>query len=214
MAAKIGKAKKQKRAVKKEVEIPVRVVGKNSAKNFFGSDENRCLSGSSQNVRLAVNDEGGLPHLETDFFLNNNKKLPAAASEPEKKQNLNPPLEEKKSKILKQFEDKEVKHSLPPFLKEKILWASVAILASLVFFVWLAIIKINFSLRLNNFFDAKNTGSELQDLRGEWSNLREQWSNLENIVEQKTAASANQQIINKLKEKILVEEIKNKVEQQ
>jgi hypothetical protein len=210
---KVKKVAHRKKIPKKEIEIPVRVVGRAQAQNilnssgddYFGSQEQRFPPKEDLPlVKKIVKDEDGLPFLKTNFSPNHG--LPAGVRGEGSK--------ESKPEILSRIRERKVRQPLSQDQKEKIMWVSVVLVVSLIFFVWFAIIKSNFSFDfgVKNPFAAGSVGSvesSLQNFRDDWSTLQEQWSSLENAAEERGAASANQQVINKLKEKILVEELKN-----
>jgi len=215
MAVKIRKEKKQKRAAKKEVEIPVLVVKKAKEKDILSLSESNSFVRSSQKLEF-VNGKDNLPYLKADFF--SDKNLLATESnlkKQTKKQNFSQNIDEKKTGVSVRLKEKELKHILSSVQKEKIMWVSVALLVFAIFFVWLAIVRMNFfvDFGVDNFFNTKNANSDLQNLREEWSKLREQWEYFPNIDKRKLDANVDQQMIDKLKEKILLEGIKNKIEE-
>lgn len=177
---------------------------------------------------------------EQNLPVKNQKKEPAAAADVAKnvsvaaagqkfaaeKKPARPPTKIKKEKAAKKFlsakngRKKEKRQNIFAELSEKskmrVLWTSVAIIVCLIFFVWLSFLKENFSFNFNsknsqNLSITNDAGNALGDLKNQWNNLRSGWSDFGNVLKQRTSAGASQEVVDKLKEKVLVEEMRDKI---
>lgn len=93
-----------------------------------------------------------------------------------------------------------------PRRKEAVMTVSVVLIASLIFFVWLVILRNNlsFSLGPQNPLSLGGNDQTLNNLQDNWDDIRAEWSNLESATKQRQEAeNVNQEVVNKLKEKIL-----------
>lgn len=104
---------------------------------------------------------------------------------------------------------------LMPLGKRKmIMWVGVFAAVSLVFFIWFSVFKNNFSFNFgssNPFVWEKGENDSFNGLGDSLDDLRSQWAEVRDLLEEKAANAANQEVVNKLKEKVLVEEMKNKL---
>lgn len=220
MASKVKENKKinKKRSPKKEVEIPVFVISKRErtailAKNFSGIKEQP----DAENFWIAK-DKDNLPVLERKVSNLNceaegktgEEKIGNAWQEIKKQahqKNLTVSSAEKKS-------EKKGKGAAPLSERHKktILWVGVTVIASLIFFIWIYNIRNSFS----GIFDSASytfsrSGGVLEEVNNSLSQFENQLSNLQNNLKDQSTAGADQSVVDQLKEKILVEELKNKL---
>lgn len=192
----------KKKRIQKEIEIPVHVVKKIEEKD----DLNPQLK--------IIRDKDDLPHLETSFKVHQNSPAVEEGAKQEAEQAEKQRNEKKEKEIMESNQVENLNWSFSASQKKKILWVSVLLISGIIFFIWLTFFKNNFSFSFgrSNFFALSKETDNLQSLHDEWETLRDQWVNFQNALEQQKAAeSASQQVINKLQEKILVEEMEKKV---
>jgi len=222
----------RRKTFKKEFEIPIYIINKKEGNAAPASPE---LEGTDQekfqsNELKIVEDENALPVLETvgsnahgDSLLAKEKFSDiqsVRAEDSEESAGLKDDFfggDRADKAVVKKTDRTRIKGKIftpPEGKREKIMWVSVFLIAGLIFFIWLWVLKENFSFSFGpqNPFTTQGEDNNLNDLKNRWDTLRNQWSNFNNSLEQKAAASANQQLVDKLKERILVEELKNKMQ--
>lgn len=213
MAAKIKKNKKGFRTArpsKKEIEIPVHVI---KQAQQMPDISNSFLQNNIDDFekKSKTFGEAGVPFFYQGSFSLNQHSL---SEEKLKMERQSTP--KSKFEMLTQMETRKKRFFISQSQKEKIMWISVALITGIIFFIWFLTIKSHFSsfrLGQSSFFVLQSTEGTSKNLYEEWDNLRNQWTGFQNALKlQSTAVSANQQVINKLKEKILTEELKNQLE--
>jgi hypothetical protein len=215
MALKLKENKKvgRKKSPKKEVEIPVFVISKKETvgfkKHFSEFEELR----EADNFRIA-RDKDDLPVLEKLVSVSD-----SGAEEKTHGENIQDEWKEiknqthQKSLSVSTAEKKE-KRSAPLSEKNKraILWVSVTVIACLVFFVWLYNLKNSFSGIFGSAsYTFSRSAGALQEVSSSFGQFQNQLSNLKNAVENQSAAGTDQGVVDQIKEKILVEELKDKL---
>jgi hypothetical protein len=97
--------------------------------------------------------------------------------------------------------------------KKTVMWASVAAVTAVIFFVWLSVVGRNLSLNFgSNSYTYLRDSVNSQGLGKSFGNLQNQWTELGEYLKSQPAAASEEQTLGKLKEKILIEEMKNKIE--
>lgn len=229
MVSKIKKKSARKRVSpkKKEVEIPVLVVRKKENKavgaavvqeNYFPAEER-----IPEKYQILKNDND-LPVFEKNNFVSEESVMAdlSTASEEEemaravKRIREGVRAEKVKSEDAPAGEKAEKKSGWSLAKRKIIMWASVAGIAFAVFVIWASVIKNNFSFdwgakSYTVFREASGNWQETETLLDELSQER---VDIEKAMNQgQTAESGSNEVVDKLKEKILVDELKNKLEE-
>lgn len=225
----VRKYKKKKIAsAKKEVDIPIIVINKSESKREVTpvKEEMKSQAGDFKIIK----DEDDLPVFQnkiynapskavsSDNFLedkkfegqqeqknvsakNSGEKGKMVNASPEKEQKSAPARREKKVKVAGLLDD--------PKRKETVLIASVVLIASLIFFVWLAILKNNLSFNLESQgpISLEKAGTVVDSFRESWEKINTGWAEIQSDLEEKQKAEdLNQEVVDKLKEKISTNE--------
>lgn len=206
--AKSEKKISRRRTVKREVDIPVFVVGGKKSRDAV-HEEQSARSFSGEGLKI-VRGEDDLPVVEHSAFVPREEEMADNLKKIKKQfhseESLNP-VPAKRSTVLK--------HSAPlsEGRKKAIMFVSVVVLASAIFFIWLIGLKNNFSgmLGLASYTFSRNAGGVLEEAGAGIDKLGDGLSNLEDALIRETSESADREVVDKLKEKILVEELKNKL---
>lgn len=190
-----------KRGSKKEFEIPVFVI-QNKQKSGADSSEvmekikYESLSQIDNDLRV-VQDAEDLPILEDSNFSDFKDSGFLETKD-----------------LMEKAEIEEKISASPPEKRKTIMWFSVAVIAGLIFFIWLVVFVKNFSFSFGpqNPFTLQEGEDSWEKFKSDWGNLRSQWLSFDEILEQKRVGEASQQVIEKMKEKIFLEKFKNKLE--
>lgn len=194
----------RRRSLKKEVEIPVYVVSRRK-KEKPAPVVAQAAPATEENKKVfpqIIKDESGLPVLEN---------ISPVAAEPAERDSG---PEEKMAPVPpKKNVAQDIGKSWPQGKKKTVMWASVAAVTTIIFFVWLAVFGKNLSLNLgSNSYTYFREAVSNPELGNSFQNLQTEWTNLEEYLAGKAAEGADAETLEKLKEKILVEEMKNKIE--
>ncbi len=200
----------RKRPAKKEVDIPVFVVGRKKLEEVFSAqDQTEKLIGESLKI---IRDEEDLPVFENSFF--SDKKEIAGGEEREVAASFK---ETKKDSHLEKRPDSPVlktspKHVAPLSYRKKkfIMWGSVVVLVGAIFFIWLIGLKNTFSSLpgLASYTFVRSAGGFFEETEAKVSAFGASLGNLENAI----IKEADEAVVDKMKEKILVDELKDKLE--
>ena len=225
----VVKKDKKKRAAnaKKEVEIPIILINKKSESNReVVSVEEMGSSGGDFKI---IKDEDDLPVFQNKIYnavpeavsddnFSEEEKISIGQSSDQKdvlvknfernRKTINTPPERvrKSASAVGEKKVKEIGLLNDPKRKETVLIASVVLIASLIFFAWLAILKNNlsFSLESQSPISLEEAGTVIDDFRESWEKINTEWSALQSDLEQKQKAEdLNQEVVDKLKEKVL-----------
>jgi hypothetical protein len=207
--AKSEKKISRRRTVKREVDIPVFVVGGKKFRDAV-QEEQSARSFSGEGLKI-VRGEDDLPVVEHSVFVPkeeemvDNLKKSKKQVRPEESPN---PVPASRNAVLK--------HGafLSEGRKKTIMFVSVVVLASAIFFIWLIGLKNNFSgmLGLASYTFSRNAGGVLEEAGAGIDKLGDGLSNLEDALIREARESADEAVVDKLKEKILVEELKSKLD--
>lgn len=195
--------------MKREVDIPVFVVGGKKFRDAV-QEEQSARSFSGEGLKI-VRGEDDLPVVEHSVFVPkeeemvDNLKKSKKQVRPEESPN---PVPASRNAVLK--------HGafLSEGRKKTIMFVSVVVLASAIFFIWLIGLKNNFSgmLGLASYTFSRNAGGVLEEAGAGIDKLGDGLSNLEDALIREARESADEAVVDKLKEKILVEELKSKLD--
>lgn len=218
MVPKVKKSKKisRKRSPKKEVKIPIFVISKKESsaggakKHFFESRE----SSGAESLKI-VKDGDDLPVLERMVSVLEGEGAGKNREEEVGKewQKIKNQTHHKNLAVsLSERKEKRSAASLSEKHKRTIMWVSVVVLSCAIFFIWI------FGLK-NNFFEIFGSASytfsrsegALEEIGNSLEELGSQLSNSEEAPASQPAASSEEGIADKIKEKILVEELKSKL---
>jgi len=225
----VKKYKKKNTAdAKKEVEIPIIVINKSEPKLEVMPVKE--MKGPDGDFKI-VKDEDDLPvfqdktysvtpnavssknFLEEKKFVSQSGDQKTASvknfGENEKTIDASPKGEQKPAPVVREKKVKEIGLLDDPKRKETILITSVVLIASLIFFVWLAILKNNlsFSMESQSPISLEKAGTVVDDFRESWEKINTGWAEIQSDLEEKQKAEdLNQEVVDKLKEKILTGE--------
>ncbi len=191
----LKKSKKivRKKSGRKEVEIPVFVISKKEKAAAKAEEKKFGIFKDGDNLPVFKNFFPGTPD--------------------EEKNGLEEKTYKKEAEVLVYKKESLRKKSLLPELPRKIImWASVAVFACLIFFIWFSGLKNNFS---GWFGSASYTFARQGEILEEVGNGAEEVNNEAAVSEeagQEGDGVDGKEILDQIKEKILVEELKNKLE--
>lgn len=194
MAKVLKKNKKivRKKSGRREVEIPIFVISK----------KEKAAAKAEEKKFGIFKDRDNLPVFK-NFF-------PGAPDE--EKNGLKEKTHKEAEALIYKKESLRKKSLLPESGKRIIMWASVAVFACLIFFMWFSGLKNNFS---GWFGSASYTFDRQGESLEEVGNGAEEVSNGAAVSEEEGQAGEvvdGKEILDQIKEKILVEELKNKLE--
>lgn len=218
----VEKNKKKKTVnTKREVEIPIFVMDKKSERGVALESKVESPIGE---LKIAK-DEDDLPILENknfpvvpeeNFFVEEKKPsaqtvqkkdfLIKSSTVVRKKMDASPRVEQKAIPAVWKKKVKMVSPLDDPKRKETILFASVVLIASLIFFVWLVILRNNLSSgpETQNSFSLEKAGTIVNNFRSDWEKISSEWTNIESSLEnQQKVEDLNKEVVDKLKDKIL-----------
>ena len=197
---------------RKEVEIPVFVISK----------KEEVVVPEVKNVRMAEEKDFGIVKDGDDLpvFQNFSATVRSHNDEEKIEEELQNERARLKSAMLKKDDGESVKEEkkskkhapLSEPRKRIIMWTSVAVLACLIFFMWLSSLKNNFSEIFGSAsYTFSRTEEIFEEVEGSVEELNDQAAALEEVSENGGEGSGNE-VLDKIKEKILVEELKSKLE--
>ncbi|MFH2136797.1 MAG: hypothetical protein ABII19_04210 [Patescibacteria group bacterium] len=207
MAKMVKKNKKtvsKKRSTKKrEVEIPVFVISKKERAVATKAEEKKELG--------IFKDRDDLPVFQ-NFFPADQEEEKQEEVKKEWKHFKNAAHKKEAEVLISKKENQKRGPLLPESRKRIIMWASVAILACLIFFIWFSGLKNNFSGLLGS---VSYTFSRSEGVFEEAGDSLEELNN-EAVAPEETAGENSEtvdgeEILDQIKEKILVEELKSKL---
>ncbi len=211
---------------KKEVEIPIIVINKKSESKREMAYEKE--TGSPEGSLKIIKDEDDLPVFQNKIskiaaddvsgenFSGEEKifvgrigalKNISVKNFEESRKIINAPSRSAQAAREKKVKEMDILDD--PKRKETVLIASVVVIASLIFFVWLAILKNNlsFSLESQSPISLEKAGTVVDDFRESWEKINTGWAEIQSDLEEKQKAEdLNQEVVDKLKEKILTGE--------
>ena len=117
-----------------------------------------------------------------------------------------PDLEKKSVMTVREKKAQKIGIMDDPKKREVVFIASVVLVVSLIFFVWIAILKNNlsFSLGPQNPLNFEGAGEALNKFHEGLDAARTEWERLESTLEdRKKAEAANQEVMDKIKEKVV-----------
>lgn len=217
--AKIIKKVSRKKSAKKEIEIPILVVSSKKKENILAEREIFISNTGDTGVFPTIRkDENDLPVFEN--------------VSPRGEEISEPGREEKNAELMREAKqaDKsrlEVSEETPnkisarrastwsPAKKKVVMWVSVTAFTAVIFLVWISVLgkNLSFDLGSNSYTYFKETVDN-PELGQSLENFKEGWADLGNAIKEEPAAESADDTIDKLQEKILVEEMKNKLENQ
>ncbi len=210
--AKKGKKTVRKNSRRKEVEIPVFVISKKEKVNTSVVRGKTAPKKNKEREKefTILKDKDDLP------VFHNFSNIPAGDKRQEEFEGERNNSKSAAHKNIKEVIEERVleKAPLPESKKIIIMWASVAVFACLIFFVWFSSLKNNFS----DFFGSTSFTFSRQDGTLEELNRNlEELENQTNFPKEKTEPvgtidGKETDFLGEIKEKILVEELKNKLE--
>jgi hypothetical protein len=214
MAKTERKSKKivRKNSRRKEVEIPVFVINK----------KEKVFVPEVKAVRMAEEKDFGIVKDRDDLpvFQNFSATVHGRNDEEKIEEKLRDERARLKNAMLKKDDGESVKEEkrskkqapLSEPRKRIIMWTSVAVLACLIFFMWLSSLKNNFSELFGSAsYTFSRTEEIFEEVEGSVEELNDQAAALEEVSEKDGEGSGNE-VLNQIKEKILVEELKSKLE--
>ena len=214
------------KAAKKEIEIPVVILGGKLGGNAPSAKSEDTAESDFKIVKdqddLPIFENRG-PKIEQSFLSaersNEEKEAAGKAGGPKnipadefenggEKKNHFSRTERKPAAAIGEKNGEKLGLLADPKRKETVMMVSVVLVASLIFFVWLVILRNNlsFSLGPQNPLSLSGEDQTLNNFRDSWDEISAQWSNFESALgQQRKAENVNQEVVNKLKEKILNE---------
>ncbi len=218
MAARVKKSKKINRKVsaKKEVEIPVFVISKNEHK-IPPQEEKYSFTpkqSADEGIKI-VKDEDDLPVFRNSADSDSRPLVQNEDKEEEIKKtwgNLKHQTHSRNFAVAVPEKKNQEKTHLSENKRRAIMWTSVAVLAGVIFFIWLSSLKNNFS---EIFGSVSYTFSRSGEIMGEVENsineLESQTPAAEETPKGEETINIENTVLDEIKEKILLEELKNKL---
>ncbi|MBI5071971.1 hypothetical protein HZB93_03745 [Candidatus Falkowbacteria bacterium] len=218
MAVRAKKSKKTNRkvSVKKEVEIPVFVISKNERE--ISPKEEKYSFAPKQSVDEGlkiVKDEDDLPVFRNSADSDSRPSVKNEDKEEEIKKtwgNLKHQAHSRNFTVAVPEKKNQKKAHLSENKRRAIMWTSVAVLAGVIFFIWLSSLKNNFS---EIFGSVSYTFSRSGEIMGEVENgineLESQTPAVEETPEGGAVINSEDPVLDEIKERILLEELKNKL---
>jgi cytochrome c-type biogenesis protein CcmH/NrfG len=213
-SSKVGR----KRPARKEFLIPVHVVGQTN-KGVLSKEKEEIFDAPSgeKNYPKIIEDENNLPVFEREVPEIDLEGKDSLVSEEQAAQIIREQrraaMESRKSPGTEEDGESGKTGGWSLAKKKTVMWASVAAVTAVIFFIWLSVVGKNLSLNLgSNSYTYLKDSVNNQGLDESFENLQDQWKELGEYLENQPAAENEEQALGKLKEKILIEEMKNKIE--
>ncbi|MFA5413642.1 MAG: hypothetical protein WC348_03825 [Patescibacteria group bacterium] len=201
----------RKNSRRKEVEIPVFVI--NKKEEVFVSEVKNVRTAEEKDFGI-VKDRDDLPvfqNFSTTVHDRDDEEKIEEKLRDERARLKNAMLKKDDSESVKEEKKSKKQAPLSEPRKRIIMWTSVAVLACLIFFMWLSSLKNNFS----EFFGSASytfsrTEEVFEEVEGGVEELNDQTAAPEETPE--NTESADGGVLDQIKEKILVEGLKSKLE--
>jgi hypothetical protein len=223
MAEKAKTVKKigRRKPALREVEIPILVV--NTKKAEASQPENKVIAEAVKNGNIfpqIIKDENDLPVFEGVSVGEENFSATRTEEETAELMRETRLAEKERREVREETASKDLARGISawsPAKKKAVMWFGVAAFAAVIFLVWISVLGKNLSFNLgSSSYTYLREAAENPELKQSFENVKELWSDLENAAgeEAGTDAEAAGDTLDKLQEKILVEEMKNKLENQ
>jgi hypothetical protein len=223
MAEKAKTVKKigRRKPARREVEIPILVV--NTKKAEASQPENKGITEAAKNGNIfpqIIKDENDLPVFEGVSVGEENFSATRTEEETAELIREARQAEKERREVREETESKDLARGISawsPAKKKAVMWFGVAAFTAVIFLVWISVLGKNLSLNLgSSSYTYLREAAENPELKQSFENVKELWSDLENAAGEEvgTDAEAAGDTLDKLQEKILVEEMKNKLENQ